>query len=123
MKILARAAVVMCVCFYLSMMGLAVASVGPDAGAIAQAAAEPVAPAKDADEAVSVGVIDSITDKIPDWLELATAIVGLASMIAAVTPSAKDDGVIAVVRKVVDVLAFNFGSARNAKPTKSNRLN
>jgi len=52
---------------------------------------------------------------ITDYLHLATAIVTLASAIAAITPTPKDDGIVLVVRKLVDFLAFNWGHAENAK--------
>lgn len=107
---------------YLSLIGLSAASIGADVVAAQTSSSVAAVAMPSADEQVSVGLVDSITDKIPDWIELAAAIVGLASMIAAVTPTAKDDGVIAVVRKVIDLLAFNFGSARNAKPDKNNWL-
>lgn len=48
-------------------------------------------------------------------LAVASSVIGTASVIAALTPTPKDDGIIAVARKVVDFLAFNFGSARNAR--------
>lgn len=51
-----------------------------------------------------------------DYLHLATALVSLASVIAALTPTPTDDAVLAQIRKVVDIVAFNWGHATNAKP-------
>lgn len=51
---------------------------------------------------------------IPKWLQIAGLIIGTASTIAAVTPTPKDDGVLYLVRKVVDLLALNFLGAKNA---------
>lgn len=53
-----------------------------------------------------------------NWDQLAVAIlavVGAASAIAALTPTPKDDAAIAWIRKIVDVIAFNFANAKNAK--------
>jgi len=57
---------------------------------------------------------DLITNA-PHYLQVAGAIVGAASVIAALTPTPQDDGVLLVVRKLIDFLAFNFGSAKNKK--------
>lgn len=42
-----------------------------------------------------------------------TAIVALASTIAAVTPTPKDDALIAQAYKIIDVLAINIGMAKD----------
>lgn len=47
--------------------------------------------------------------------DVASSVVGTAAIIAAVTPTPKDDGIVFVARKVLDLLAFNVGAARNAK--------
>ena len=71
-----------------------------------------------------LGSIKATTDSgdpdsgIPKWLQIAGLIVGTASTIAAVTPTPKDDGVLFIVRKVVDLLALNFLGAKNAAATK-----
>ncbi|EEE42845.1 hypothetical protein [Roseibium alexandrii] len=44
-----------------------------------------------------------------------TAVIAAASAIAALTPTPKDDAVVAKVRKVVDVLALNVGNAKTDK--------
>jgi hypothetical protein len=50
-----------------------------------------------------------------DFLNVATAIVAAAAALTALTPSPKDDSVVAWVRKVLDILAFNIGYAKNKK--------
>ncbi|WP_041535850.1 hypothetical protein [Parvibaculum lavamentivorans] len=47
-----------------------------------------------------------------EWLEAILAIVGAASAVAAVTPTQKDDNIVATISRVVDVLALNIGHAR-----------
>jgi len=50
---------------------------------------------------------------IPDILLIASMIVTLAGAVAALTPTPKDDGIVKILRKVVDFLALNFGNAKN----------
>jgi hypothetical protein len=61
-----------------------------------------------------VSFIDAFLAKIPAWLQTASLVVTAASTIAAITPTPRDDSAIAVVRKVIDFLALNFGGAKNA---------
>ncbi len=44
-----------------------------------------------------------------------TTTIAAAAAIAALTPSPKDDSIVAKVRKVVDFLALNWGFAKNKK--------
>lgn len=44
---------------------------------------------------------------------IASSVVGTAAVIAAATPTPKDDEWVAKARKVLDLLAFNVGNARN----------
>ena len=44
----------------------------------------------------------------------ATAIVAAASIIAAVTPTQTDDTILKKIMAVVNLLALNFGNAKNA---------
>lgn len=46
------------------------------------------------------------------WIVI-TQVVTLAAAIAAVTPGPKDDGVVASIRRIIDLLALNFGFAKN----------
>jgi hypothetical protein len=45
-----------------------------------------------------------------------TSVISAAAAIAALTPSPKDDSLVAKVRKVIDFLALNWGNAKNAEP-------
>jgi hypothetical protein len=55
----------------------------------------------------------SLLDYIQQGFEIATVVVAVASPIAAITPTPKDDGVLSSARKVLDLFAFNFGNAKN----------
>ena len=50
---------------------------------------------------------------VDDLFSIITSIIAVAAAIAALTPTPKDDGVIAKVRSVINWLAFNFGHAKN----------
>ncbi len=50
---------------------------------------------------------------IPQYLQILTAVISAASLIAAITPTPKDDSFLAMARKLVDLLALNFGNAKN----------
>ena len=50
---------------------------------------------------------------IPDWIEALSLIVAAASLIAATTPTPKDNTIVAAIYKVVDFLAINFGKAKD----------
>ena len=63
-------------------------------------------------------VVDKAADKIPNWLELLGTLIGVASAIAAVTPTPKDNVVLGVLRKVLDIFALNVGGAKNASAVK-----
>ena len=71
-------------------------------------------------------VVDKAADAIPDWLEILSTLIGVASAIAAVTPTPKDNVVLKVLRGVLDVFALNVAGAKNAAAEKakqkSNRL-
>ena len=71
-------------------------------------------------------VVADAADAIPDWMEILGTLIGIASAIAAVTPTPKDNVVLGVVRKVLDIFALNVGGAKNAAAEKakqkSNRL-
>jgi len=54
-------------------------------------------------------------NKLPELLQVASSVIGTASVIAALIPSPKVQGVLSKVRAVVDFLAFNFGNAKNNK--------
>ena len=47
------------------------------------------------------------------WFNIVTAIIALASAIAAVTPTPKPGTALATVYKVIDFLALNIGKAKS----------
>ena len=54
-------------------------------------------------------------ENIQDYIEIASMVVAIAAAISAVTPTKKDDSIMAKVMKVVDVLGLNVGNAKNKK--------
>jgi hypothetical protein len=52
---------------------------------------------------------------IVEWLHIASLVVAVAAAIAAVTPTPADDAILYRVRQVIDIVAFNWGHAKNAK--------
>lgn len=77
---------------------------------------------KDADasgESIVSVVADTAVDAIPDWLEILSTVIALASVVTAATPTPKDNVVLGVVRKVLDIFALNVGRAKNASADKS----
>lgn len=59
--------------------------------------------------------MDWILEHKLDLFNIATAVIAAAAAITAVTPSPKDDSVVAKLRGLLDLLAFNFGFAKNDK--------
>lgn len=51
----------------------------------------------------------------PDNINTAAKVIAGASMIAAATPTKKDDRYLGWVVKLINLVAFNFGNAKNAK--------
>ena len=41
------------------------------------------------------------------------AVMGAAAAIAALTPTPMDDGIVAFLRKVIDIIRMNIGNAKN----------
>lgn len=58
-------------------------------------------------------MIDYIVANWFEILEVAGLVVAAAAAIAALTPTPKDDGVVKVIRKIVNALALNVGQAKN----------
>jgi hypothetical protein len=48
-----------------------------------------------------------------EYFNIATAVVALASAIASVTPTPKDDAIIGKLYKIIDTLALNIGKAKD----------
>lgn len=73
--------------------------------------------------AADAGSLSGFLDKVPDILQVISLLITAFATIAAITPTPKDDGVLLVLRKIVDLLALNIGGARNDKSSKnSDRL-
>jgi len=53
-------------------------------------------------------------DALPGWLNAITALVTAATAVTALTPTQADDKVVAVVLRVLNTIAGNFGKNRNA---------
>lgn len=56
---------------------------------------------------------------VPDWLQIASIVIAAASSIAAMLPVPKAQGVLSVLRKIIDLFALNVGGAKNAGSTKN----
>ncbi|MGL5281041.1 MAG: hypothetical protein ACRC8W_04680 [Plesiomonas shigelloides] len=61
-----------------------------------------------------------IIDHIGDLIEIASMVVAIASVIATMTPTPKDDGIAKILTDILNFLAFNFGNAKNAQGNSSN---
>lgn len=51
-------------------------------------------------------------EQIYYYIQIAALVVSAASAIAAVTPTPKDDAIIGKLYKIIDILALNFGYAK-----------
>ena len=58
-------------------------------------------------------VITYITANWESIIAAITAVVTAAAAITALTPSTKDDSVVAKIRKVLNLLALNIGNAKS----------
>lgn len=95
----------------------------PAAAGAALVAADSADVAPVAAEAAGVddgGLIATVLSLAPQWLQALSLLIAACAAVAALTPTPKDDGVILVLRRVIDYLAFNFGGAKNAGSSKSN---
>lgn len=52
-------------------------------------------------------------EQIPEYVEIALQVVGVASLIAAVTPANKDDAILSGIKTVLNVLGGNWYNAKN----------
>lgn len=53
--------------------------------------------------------------RIPEYLQWATQVIGVLSIVAAVTPTPIDNAVLVFLKKVIDFGGANFLSAENKK--------
>jgi hypothetical protein len=58
-------------------------------------------------------IIAYLVSNVDSIIAALTAVVAAASAIAAITPTPKDDGLVAKAYKVVDWLALNIGKAKD----------
>ena len=56
-----------------------------------------------------------LTENYQDILRIATAVIAAASGVAMLTPNKTDNRVLGAIRNLVDLLALNFGNAKNEK--------
>lgn len=59
---------------------------------------------------------DVFTFITENWANISTAVlavIGAAATIAALTPTPKDDGIVLILRKIVDVIGMNVGNAES----------
>ena len=52
-------------------------------------------------------------EKVLMWLQIVTSVIGTFSLIAAATPTKRDDRILGYLMKIVDFLGANFGAAKN----------
>lgn len=55
------------------------------------------------------------TQQMIDIVELITQVIGVASIVAAMTPTPKDNAVLAVISRLIHLLGMNIGKAKNAE--------
>ena len=52
-------------------------------------------------------------DTVFSIINIVTAVIALASAVAVVTPTKKDDAFLAKMKPYIDIFALNFGNAKN----------
>lgn len=58
-------------------------------------------------------MIEFIIENHELLLSLGTSLIALASALAALTPTPRDDGVVSALRRLLDLVALNVGHARS----------
>lgn len=48
-------------------------------------------------------------------INIATAVVTAASAVTAVTPTPQDDGIVRIIKQVLDIFALNVGNAKSKR--------
>lgn len=61
--------------------------------------------------------------EIDQIISVATHVIAIASVIAAITPTPTDNAALIVARKVLDFFAFNIAGAKNAAQVEADKLN
>ena len=59
--------------------------------------------------------VQDIATNAPHYIQVGIQIVGVAAMLAPFVPNPQYGAALLVARKVLDLLAFNFRNAKNAK--------
>ena len=54
-----------------------------------------------------------MVESIYEYIQIATMVVAVASAIASITPTPKDDEFVAKLYKILDALALNIGKAKD----------
>lgn len=54
-----------------------------------------------------------IAEQAPKYLEAIAQIIGGFALVAAITPTKRDDSIVGKITKIVDFLGANFGAAKN----------
>jgi len=57
--------------------------------------------------------MEDLIAKLPDYLLIASSVVGSFALIATLTPNETDDKVVNILLKVINFLGANFGKAKN----------
>jgi hypothetical protein len=55
-------------------------------------------------------------------VNIATHVIAIASIVAAVTPTPADNAVLIAARKVLDYIAFNFAGAKNQAQAEAEKF-
>jgi len=58
--------------------------------------------------------MENLMAKLPEYLMIATSVIGTFALIASMTPTKKDDTIVGYLTKLIDFLGANFGQAKNA---------
>lgn len=54
-------------------------------------------------------------DALTQYVELGFQIIGVAALIATITPTPVDDGILMTLKRILDIVALNIGHAKNLK--------
>ena len=86
----------------------------PLAMLVGLAAVAGTAQAVGADPAESVTLLDKFTGFLETYWEPIASVIGTAAVIAAATPTKRDDSVVGFVSRLIDFFGANIGAAKNA---------
>lgn len=69
--------------------------------------------------AADITAEQGLLQAVPDWLQIVSIVIAAASAISAITPTPKDDGIVLIIRKIIDLFALNVGKAKNERTDKT----